>query len=95
MTFAERSPLVDEAYRQPITFALVLHALMTLLALLVLDGGTLARTFACASAGFWIGVGLILCRRPFGPSQLDLAYIRFGLAPAFVASMTAVLMMFG
>uniref|UniRef100_A0A7C2K1W8 Uncharacterized protein n=1 Tax=Schlesneria paludicola TaxID=360056 RepID=A0A7C2K1W8_9PLAN len=83
---SSQNPVIAVEYRQPIVFALALHAAMTLLAILVLDGGTLARAFAGGSLGYWMGVGLILCRRPFCPSPSDRALIRYGLVPAFVAS---------
>jgi hypothetical protein len=62
----------------------LLTAFLTQIAVLALSGMVLDRGYvhtACryASVGFWLGVVLVLCRRPASPQPSDLAYIRWGL----------------
>ena len=66
------------AYRKSITVALVLQVLTTLLLLTILDGGTLAKAGGAAMIGFWLGVALVMLRRPNMPSPFDLVYVRWG-----------------
>jgi hypothetical protein len=49
--------------------------------LCVLDMGVSLRACCYASEGFWLGVILILVRRPRNPTRGDLLYIRWGLVP--------------
>jgi hypothetical protein len=86
MTITEGTPIVAEAYRRPVVFAMLLHVALAVLCWMMLDGGVLARSFGVASAGFWIGVAIVLYRRPFSPSRLDLAYTQLGLVPVFALS---------
>lgn len=69
---------VAPAYRGAIRDAILLQVLLTLLMLLLLDGGYTARIGACAMGGFWIGVTAVMFRRPRNPSRLDLLYVRWG-----------------
>ena len=70
-------PVASE-YRGAISIALSLQVVTTLILLTILDGGTLAQIGGCAMAGFWIGVAIVIARRPRAPRALDLAYIRWG-----------------
>ena len=74
----------SEAYRAPVKFAVLLQVSIGVLCMLMLDGGVLARVCGCAVLAFGAGAALILVRRPFGPTRLDLAAIRFGFVPVFV-----------
>jgi len=56
----------------------VLQVLTTAFLFAILDGGTLAKAGGCAMAGFWIGVAIVMLRRPRTPSTLDLLYVRWG-----------------
>jgi hypothetical protein len=91
MGFAERSPIVSEAYRRPVVFALLLQFAVATVSLLMLDGGLLASLFGGAVAGFWCGVAIIFCRRPFRPTDSDLIYIRVGTVLAFALASLAAL----
>ena len=46
---------------------------------MVLDWGQTNTGCTIALFGFWIGVALILLRRPHKPTRGDLVYIRFGI----------------
>jgi hypothetical protein len=70
-------PLSD-AYRAAIRTSIILQLPIALLMLLMLDGGFLAKIDGYATAGFWIGVAIVLLRRPGHPHRTDLFYIRWG-----------------
>ncbi len=69
---------VSPAYRKVVKVALILQIFTTLLLLMILDGGILAQAGGAAMIGFWIGVGIVMLRRPTTPNEVDLLYIRWG-----------------
>jgi hypothetical protein len=69
---------VSPAYREAVKVALILQVFATILLLLLLDGGVLAKVGGAAMVGFWIGVALVMIRRPRNPHALDLLYVRWG-----------------
>jgi len=69
---------ISPAYREATKVALVLQVFTTLLLLTILDGGTLAKAGGAAMGAFWIGVAVVIFRRPRTPSALDLLYVRWG-----------------
>ena len=66
------------AYRSAVKDAILIQVVLTLFLLTILDGGTLAKAGACAMVGFWVGVAIVMLRRPLNPSKLDLLYVRCG-----------------
>lgn len=58
--------------------ALLLQICATALLLMILDGGLLAKVGAAVMVGFWLGVAMLMFRRPLNPSSLDLLYVRWG-----------------
>lgn len=68
--------------------ALVLQVIVTLLLLMMLDGGTLAKVGGAAMVGFWSGVAVVMLRRPKSPSSLDLFYIRWGYIGMLLVGVT-------
>jgi hypothetical protein len=70
-------PLSD-AYRSAIRTSIILQLPLVLLMLILLDGGFLAKIGGYSMAGFWIGVGLVMLRRPRNPTRMDLLYVRWG-----------------
>ena len=80
---------VASAYRDAIKVAIFLQVPLAVLLSLMLDFGFSARIGACVMAGFWIGVGLVMFRRPRNPTPLDLLYVRWGYAPLLVVSVVA------
>src|ERR1700680_1036914 len=69
---------LSNAYRSAMLTAIVLQTLLTLLLVTILDGGILAKIGGYSMAGFWIGVAILMYRRPLAPRRSDLAYIRWG-----------------
>lgn len=72
---------ISDRYRSAIRFALVLQVPVALLFASLLDNGHLAKIGGYAMIGFWIGVAVIVSRRPRTPSPFDLAFIRYGYLP--------------
>jgi len=77
------------AYDRAVKHSLLLQLITTILLLLLLDGGQLARAGAAAMLAFWIGVAIVMLRRPQTPRPLDLLYVRWGYLP-FLAIAIAV-----
>lgn len=69
---------VSPAYRDAVKVAVILQLFTSLFLLTILDGGTLAKVGGAAMAGFWIGVAIVMIRRPRDPRRLDLLYVRWG-----------------
>ena len=70
-------PLSD-AYRSAIRVAIILQLPLALFMVVTLDGGFLAKIGGYSMAGFWIGVALVMLRRPRNPGRSDLLYVRWG-----------------
>ena len=79
---AELSP----HYKRPIIVAAMVSALLMLLSAMVLDGGATALASFCAIVGFWVGVNLIVARRPELPTKADIDVIRFGPLTVVIAA---------
>lgn len=86
MQLTDSKHIVSEDYRQPITFALAIQIPICIVSLLTLDHGVLSKICGCAMLGFWLGVSLILTRRPFTPQPSDVSYIRYGFVAIFLAA---------
>jgi len=61
-----------------------LQALLGLLSLGILDGGTTARICGIALAAFWGGATVLIWRRPQSPTKVDIQLLRFGCLPLAV-----------
>jgi hypothetical protein len=80
---------VAPAYRDAIKVAILLQVPLAVLLTLILDGGYSAGVGGCVMLGFWIGVGVVVFRRPRNPTPLDLFYVRWGYAPLLVLCVVA------
>lgn len=69
---------LSPAYREAVKVAILLQVIATLFLLSILDGGTLAKVGGASMVGSWIGVAVVMLRRPRNPSSLDLLYVRWG-----------------
>jgi len=81
---------LSPAYRGAVKVAIVLQVVVALFLLLLLDGGTLARVGGVAMIGFWIGVAVVMIRRPREPSTLDLLYVRWGYLAVLIVGIACV-----
>jgi hypothetical protein len=77
---------ISTSYREAVKGALVLQVMTALLLLMVLDGGVMAQAGGAAMIGFWIGVGIVMLRRPRTPTKVDLLYVRWGFLPMLVVA---------
>jgi hypothetical protein len=77
---------ISPNYRIPIFEAVALQALLGLLSMLILDGGTTARICGIALVAFWGGATVLIWRRPQSPTKTDVELIRFGYLPLVVVA---------
>jgi len=69
----------SESYRKPIYVSVCIGFFWLALWSLALDGGYCVRLAAYALLSQWIGVVLIMFRRPADPTKLDLQFIKYGI----------------
>lgn len=77
---------ISPSYRKPVFEALVLQAVLGLLSLMILDGGTTARICGIALVAFWGGATVLIWRRPHSPAKMDIELLRFGYLPLVVVA---------
>jgi len=70
--------------------ALIFSAIITLLSVLVLDGGETARLSAIGLLIFWASVLMAIWRRPRDPTSFDLLLVRWGCLPLVVGFQVAI-----
>src|SRR5438128_1748694 len=71
----EFSPL----YWPALKFGVVLQLVFGMLAVLNLDTGESVGFFKVAFLGHWVGILLIMARRPLSPTKVDIFFIRWGI----------------
>lgn len=74
----------SDSYRAPLHSALYVQCVIVVLCGLLLDFGVSARIATITMVAFWVGVLLIMLRRPRTPTVADLWIVRFGFLPLFV-----------
>ena len=79
-----RSLPISPSYRKPVFEAVGLQVLLGFFSLLILDGGTTARVCGIALVAFWVGVAVLIWRRPQSPTRTDIELVRFGYLPLMV-----------
>jgi hypothetical protein len=77
---------ISPKYDSPIFEAVALQIVLGLLALLILDGGGIARICGIALVAFWGAAVVLIWRHPQTPSRLDIELIRFGYLPLVFTS---------
>jgi hypothetical protein len=75
---------ISDSYRKPIFEAIVLQAVLGILSMMILDGGTTARICGIALIAFWGGATVLIWRHPRLPTKADIQLIRFGYLPLVV-----------
>ena len=78
--------VVSPKYDRAVLQSLGVQFIVGCFAMLLLDGGVMARVVGVAMLGFWISVGVLMTRRPFQPTQLDLTVIRWGFLPVLLVT---------
>lgn len=72
------APVISPLYRTPVQLAIALQAIILVLSSAVLDFGETRRFCGITLVAFWVGTALIVRRRRFSPTPVDLNYIRGG-----------------
>jgi hypothetical protein len=70
---------ISPEYWPAVKFALVLDGFLFVFTALQLDGGRAFAFYRIAFVAHWIGIFLVVCRRPLSPTMLDMIYIRWGV----------------
>lgn len=84
---------LSDDYKPPIHFALIQQVIISVLCLLMLDGGQLAKLCGITLLGYWAGVALMMICRPHSPTYVDKQLIKFSFVPLFVAAGAIALVM--
>jgi len=84
MNLNNAQALISPQYRKAMQVALGLQIPISIICLLVLDFGRLARICGIAMLGFWLVAALIAIRRPWAPTSTDLWFWRWGFILCFV-----------
>jgi hypothetical protein len=66
-------------YWPAIKDAIILQLVFGFFTALMLDGGRSFEFFKVAFVGHWIGILMIVGRRPISPTKVDILFIRWGL----------------
>jgi hypothetical protein len=74
-----RQPLFDARYLASLKYALAASVFLLFITGTMLDMGHAQRRCALGLLGYWVGVVLILLRRPRLPGRGDLRFVRIGL----------------
>jgi hypothetical protein len=83
---SETRTMISAEYDRVIRNALITQAVLGSFAALILDGGIIARVVGVAVLAFWLCVAILVLRRPFKPSRIDLLFIQWGFWPVLAAS---------
>ena len=70
--------VISPAYDAPLRSTLLTQVISGCIAALILDGGTAARVVGVAVLAFWLCAAIILACRPFNPTRIDLAIMKWG-----------------
>jgi hypothetical protein len=81
--------VLTDAYFRPLLRSLLLQIGLLVFLSLILDHGVLLQACSFSSVPFWLGVTMIILRRPKSPTAGDLAYIRWGLVFILLYAMPA------
>jgi hypothetical protein len=82
-----RHARLSREYLRPILSSMCVQTVLTLLTMLVPDGGFTARMWMATLAAFWIGAAIILIRRPKAPAESDLDYLKIAFIPLLFEAM--------
>ena len=75
---------ISSGYKKPVIMATLLSSALLVVSGLVLNYGYTGIASLYVAVGFWVGVLLIVLRRPQAPAMTDLTFIRIGPLPAII-----------
>jgi hypothetical protein len=78
------SKAIAPQYRSAVKWGAVQQTVTGILSAMVLDGGVVFRVWSLSVLAYWIGVILIVLRRPLSPTRLDILFIKYGFIPLFI-----------
>ncbi len=73
-------------YQSAVIWAAVQQAVAGVLSAMMLDGGVFLEVWCFTILAFWVGVILIVLRRPLSPTRLDVLAIKYGFVPFFIVA---------
>lgn len=76
--------IISSAYDTVIRKSLMAQIVIGVLAALLLDGGVTAWIVGVAVLAFWLCAGLVILRRPYRPTKVDLVAIQWGFWPVLL-----------
>lgn len=71
-------PKLSPLYGPAIRFGVIVQSILGILTVLMLDMGQSFAVFKVAFLGHWLGIFLLLARRPGFPTKTDIVFIRWG-----------------
>jgi Sec-independent protein translocase protein TatA len=72
-------------YWPTIKFGVIIQAILGILAALILDMGQARGIFKVAFLAHWLGIFLLLARRPLRPTKADIVFVRWGTPLLMIA----------
>lgn len=75
---------ISSSYKKPLIIAVLFSSVLLILSSLILDYGYTGLASVYGTVGLWVGVLLIVLRRPQAPTTADIAIIRVGSLPVII-----------
>lgn len=69
---------ISDKYRQSIKYSVIFQVACLLAALMMMDGGRCTRFVVLAMFAYWVGLLIMVLRRPQSPTRADLALASIG-----------------
>ena len=76
-------PAISTEYRKALPGAVIFQVVFGLFAAMILDCGMLLTAWGISMVGYWIGVAMMIQRRPAAPTKTDLFLVRWGFPMIF------------
>lgn len=77
--------LFDSLYENAITFSFAFQLFLLFMSGLMLDYGQCSEYMFVAMAGFWASVIVLILRRRWNPSKIDILYVKWGFFPILIS----------
>jgi hypothetical protein len=83
-TVLQANSLSFRAYIPALKIAVIVQGIVLVLAALILDMEQARHISMVAALADWLMIGLIMLRRPYSPTRLDLLAIKWGYLPLLI-----------